>query len=72
MQYDRDGLTGKASGVSKDIVYDDMNNRLFSSTTQTPGQEVLNVGKAIQLSKISAKVGRAVIGAPRRKIASWR
>ena len=65
-KYDRDGL----SGVSEAIVYDDMNNRPFSSTTLTAGQELLSVGKAIELSKISTDVGRTVFGTSRTKLAS--
>ena len=69
MEHVRDGLTGKTGGVSEDIVYSDMNNRLLSSTL-TGGQELLNVGKAIELSKISADVGRTVFETSRTKIAS--
>ena len=70
MEHVRDGLTGKAGGVSEVIVYEDMKNRPFSFTTLTTGQELLNVGKAIELSKISADVGRTVSGTRRTKLAS--
>ena len=48
----------KAGDFSEDIVYNDMD-----------GQEVPNVGKAIELSKMTADVGRTVFGTSRTKIA---
>ena len=47
-----------------------MDNRPFLSTTLTTGQEVLNVGKAVQLYKNGADFGRTVFGTLKTKIAS--
>ena len=60
----------KAAEFSEDIVYDEMDNRPFLSTTLTTGQEVLNVGKAVQLYKNGADFGRTVFGTLKTKIAS--
>ena len=44
-----------------------MNDRPFSFTTLTTGQELPNVSKVIDLSKISADFGRTIFANTRKK-----